>query len=57
MSPRPTAGVEEGFGAVRPIVWKAHGNGSLFVIPIQVEAASFGRHPCIDVPPAVPMRA
>ena len=60
MPHRSTAGVEEGFGAYRPIVWKAHGSESLFVIPIQVEVAafprrgvvfpvSFGLHPSIEV--------
>ena len=43
MPHRSTAGVEEGFGAVRPIVWKAHGSESLCAIQIQVEVAAFPR--------------
>ena len=43
MPHRSTAGVEEGFGAVRPIVWKAHGSECLCVIQIQVEVAAFPR--------------
>ena len=70
MPHRSTAGVEEGFGAVRPIVWKAHGSECLCVIQIQVEVAAFPRRGVvlppsfglwqgrrsIEVPAAVPMR-